>query len=106
MPFSGCHQEVCKKKILYTGSNFLAKASRPLPPPTICSKRFSCSRWEIPPSGCLLSHIGIFSLIFCLSIHMIGSILHTDIHLASILRFLRHCWKRQKWWYCILQCNL
>lgn len=21
------------------------------PPPTICSKRFSCSRWEIPPSG-------------------------------------------------------
>jgi hypothetical protein len=74
--------------------------------PTICSKRFSRSRWEIPPSGCLLLHIGIFSLIFWWSIHIIGSILHPDIHLASILRFFRHCWKRQKWWYCILQCNL
>ena len=64
--YNALFQEVCKKKVLYTGSNFPAKASRPLSPSplTICSKIFSRSRWEIPPSSCLLLDIGIFSLIF------------------------------------------
>jgi hypothetical protein len=32
-------QEVSKKRVLHTGTNFRVKASRP-PPPTICSNRF------------------------------------------------------------------
>jgi hypothetical protein len=53
-------QEVCKKKVLYTGSNLRVKASRPpplSPPHTICSSEFPPKAWEISPSGCPLSDI-------------------------------------------------
>ena len=55
-----------RKKVLYTGSNFQAKALlRPQDLlPLLYIVKDSHASWVIPPSGCLLSDIGIFSLIF------------------------------------------